>query len=219
MIAMRAAEVYLSSTLNGCYLGEAVKNMIMAHNIRTSRSRLRPNRSAPLSGTHHQHSQFGYAVSWVHPWIVAGIDDSVASSTGPGTDSIVIDMSDSGLAEVRIVGADRRHLLDCAETLRFWTSSGYLSQFMKPGTAVVLSDRSGASGAVVLVSPGGRSGKPVVTMKESYDAGQRDSIRVTFTAELTIFQEAYRSLQQNVLIDGRSPLRCFSADVLQAVLP
>lgn len=208
-----------SSTVNGYYLGGAVKSMLMAHDTRMLRSRLRPGSPATMDGTQYQYSQFGYAVSWVQPWTVVGIDDSVATSAGPGTETIVIGMRDSGLAEVRIVGADRRNVLDPAETARFWTTPRYLTEFMDRETVVVLSEHSGASAAVVLVSPGRVTGQPVVTVKESYELRHNVSVRATFTADFAIFHDMYRSLQQSLELDRRAPVSHFSPDVLRAVLP
>ncbi|HEV2072177.1 MAG TPA: hypothetical protein VGR29_00930 [Thermomicrobiales bacterium] len=162
--------------------------------------------------------QFGYAVTWTSPWGTIGSDGTGTALPESDVDGLTVVMQGTELAEVRIIGADRRDLLSATETGRFWVSAAYLSEFTESGTRVVLSECCAKTAAVVMVSPGEMVGTAVVTVKESYDLGPRVSIRSTFTADLAIFHEAFGSLQQSVLIDGRAPLRCFDADVLLTVL-
>jgi hypothetical protein len=192
--------------------------MLNPYAIRSSRSRspVRPSRltEEPL----YRSAQFGYAVTWTSPWGTIGSDGTGTALPESDADGLTVVMQGTELAEVRIIGADRRDLLSETETGRFWTSAAYLSEFTESGTRVVLSECCAKTAAVVMVSPGETAGTAVVTVKDSYDLGPRVSIRSTFTADLATFHEAFRSLQQSVLIDGRAPLRCFDADVLLAVL-
>lgn len=189
--------------------------MLTSHTVRPSRE---ANLAGLVDGTDYQSPQFGYVVTWRDPWFVAADDDADAASFVPGTDRVVC-MRDGEFAEVSIISADRRNLLNALETALFWTSPAYLSEYMEPGTEVVLSRHGMKTAFVVMTSPGTTRDNPVVTVKEGYDLSIRVSVRATFTTELATFHEAFQCLQQNVLIDGRSPLRCFSADVFQAVLP
>ncbi len=192
--------------------------MLAPHARRTSRSQVQGPSFRSVDEPFYKSSQFGYTVTWAPPWAVAGSDVMDASSPAPGTDGVAICMQDCEIAEVRIVGADRRDLLDAVETARFWASAAYLSEFTESGTKVVLSQCCVKTAALIMVSPGSTPENRIVTVKESYDLNPRVSIRSTFTADLATFHETFRSLQQSVLIDGRDPLRCFDADVLLAVL-
>jgi hypothetical protein len=140
------------------------------------------------------------------------------STSDPGTEAVVIRLT-SGPAVARIAGIDRLNLLDAAEIARYWTSPAYLSRFTEFGTKVVLSQHVRNTVAVVTVSPGATPDELTVMVKESYDLGSRFLIQVTFTADLTTFHEAFRSLQQSVMVEGRAPLRGFDVDILCAVLP
>lgn len=189
--------------------------MLTSHTVRPSRE---AHLAGLVDGIGYQSPQFGYVVTWRDPWFVAADDDADAASFVPGADGVVC-MRDGEFAEVSIISADRRNLLNALETALFWTSPAYLSEYMEPGTEVVLSRHRMKTAFVVMTSPGTTRDNPVVTVKESYDLSTRVSVRATFAAELAIFHEAFQSLQQNVLIDGRSPLRSFSVDVLRSVFP
>jgi hypothetical protein len=128
-------------------------------------------------------------------------------------------MHGSGSTDVNVVAVDRCNVLDPANTVRFWASEEYLSDFMEPGTLVVLTDHSRFAGGVVMVSPGAATGTPVVTLKETYDLAKNVSVRVTLTTPLATFHESYRSVQQALQLDNQGLLRFFSKDVLGAVLP
>ena len=193
--------------------------MLNSYAVRSSRSRSPVRPSCSVDEPLYQSPQFGYAVTWTSPWGTLGSDGTGTALPEPDADGLTITMKGADFAEVRIIGADRRDLLSATETGRFWASAAYLSEFTESGTRVVLSECCSKTAAVVMVSPGETAGTAVVTVKESYDLGPRVSIRSTFTADMEIFHEAFRSLQQSVLIDGRAPLRCFDADVLLAVLP
>ena len=193
--------------------------MLTPHARRTSRSRVQGPSYPSVGETFYTSPHFGYTMTWATPWAVSGSGVMDTSSSDPGTDGVVICMHGCEVAELRVVGADRRDLLDAVETARFWASAAYLSEFTESGTRVVLSECCSKTAALVMVSPGNTPENRIVTVKESYDLGPRVSIRSTFTADMEAFHEAFRSLQQNVLIDGRAPLRCFDADVLLAVLP
>lgn len=192
--------------------------MLTPHARRTSRSQVQGPSFRSVDEPFYKSSRFGYTVTWATPWAVAESDVMDVRSPAPGTEGIAICMQDCEIAEVHIVGADRRDLLDAVETARFWASAAYLSEFTESGTRIVLSQCCVKTAALVMVSPGNTPENRIATVKESYDLGPRVSIRSTFTADMETFHEAFGSLQQNVLIDGRAPLRCFDADVLLAVL-
>src|SRR5699024_11147057 len=114
-----------------------------------------------------------------------------ADGMDPATETLVL-QDESGDVRVKVVCGDRREMLDPEETVRFWSSSGYLAEYMDDGTRVALADRNRCAGAVVMVGPGEDGGEPVVTMKETYATGYRTSVRVTLTAPLESFVDAYR---------------------------
>ena len=193
--------------------------MLTPHARRTSRTRIQTRSSRSANETSYQSPRFGYTVTWTPPWDIAGSGAEDAINSVPGTDRVVICMQDCDAAEVQIVGVHRRDILDAVETARFWASAAYLSEFTPSGTKVVLSQGCSKTAALVMVSPGETAETAVVTVKASYDVQHNASVRVTFVADLATFHESFQSLQQNVLIDGRAPLGCFSSDVLLAVLP
>lgn len=127
-------------------------------------------------------------------------------------------MRGAGGVNVGIVAAKRCNVLNTAETVGFWTSAIHLSEFMEPGSLVVLSERSRSTGGVVLVSPDASGESPVVTVKEAFDLDRNISIRVTMTADIDAFPEVYRSVSQALQIDRRHVLGVFNKDVLHAVL-
>jgi len=69
-----------------------------------------------------------------------------------------------------------------------------------------------------MVSPDEATGDPLVTVKETYSTGSRTSVRVTLTAPIESFEEAYRMAQETLQIDHRPMFRFFATDVLNAVL-
>lgn len=113
---------------------------------------------------------------------------------------------------------DRLDMLNIAAIARYWTSPAYLSEYMETGTRVVLSQHVEQTVVLMMMSSGTTPDNPIVTVKEVDDLGPRFRIQVTFTVELATFYEAFQSLQQCVLIDGRAPMRAIDADLLHAVL-
>lgn len=192
--------------------------MVSAHYSRTSRSRLYLQPSRHSAETSYRSFQFGYTVTWKYPWAVTDGDGSDDVLPEPGTERSVLGMQDHRHTLLRIVGADRRNVLNPVETVRFWTSPEYISDYMEPGTKVVLTDRAPTQGGVVMVSPGPDSGTPIVTVMESYDVGIHGSIRTSFTSDIDTVHDAWVSMQQHVQIEHRLPMRCFDTDVLMAVL-
>lgn len=191
--------------------------MFNQHNSHAMKSRSTRGAYGRVNDGTYRSSQFDYTVTWGAPWSLVESDGSIDAD--PGTDRMVIGSPETRHAQVEIVGGDRRNLLGPAETVAFWSSADYLSDFMEPETVVVLSGYTRSSGIVVMVSPGGVSGDAVVTVKESYDIPRNASIRVTLTVDLDAFQDVYQSLQANVQINGQALLRECPEDVLLTVLP
>lgn len=192
--------------------------MVSTISIRTSR--IRPVMPTPglLFPTSYLSPRFGYKVRWGTPWVIRDEAGPDSTSDDPVTDRIVLYNRESGRSEVQIVGASRCNLLDSGETIRFWSSDLYLSEFMDPGTMVVLAEATRTAGAVVLVSHGLDGGSDIVTVKEALEVDHRTSVRVTFTADLSTFPDTYREMRQSLQVGHHGLLRFFSDDVLQAVL-
>lgn len=189
--------------------------MVSTYALRTSQPRMNMRQFSQSVKTLYRSSRFGYTVTGPISW-----DSTGAGSSGsdPDTDSVLLTKRGADHADIGIVAADRWNVLDTAETVRFWTSEEYLSEFVEPGTIVVLSDRTRTCGGAVLVSPGVPHGDAIVTAKEAFDIGQNISIRVSLTADIEAFPEVYRSVTQALRINGQSVMGCFSRDVLEAVL-
>lgn len=181
--------------------------MLTPYAVTSSRSTKHRYRS------HH----FGYAVTWTEPWVLDDPEETGSSIADPGTEAVVVRFTPEQ-AMARIIGVDRLDVLNPAAIARYWTSPAYLSKYMAAGTMVLLAQQVGKLVAVVMVSPGTTPDNPIVTVKEVDDLGPRIRIQVTFTVELATSQEAFRSLQQCVLIEGRPPIRAIDADLLLAVL-
>jgi len=192
--------------------------MVSTISIRTSRVRPAVPTSGSLSPATYLSPRFGYKVRWDTPWALLDETGSDGSNDDSVTDRLVLHMRESGRAEVQIVGGSRCNLLDARETIRFWTSDLYISEFMDPGTLVVLSEATRTAGGVVLVSPGSDGDPDVVTIKEAFEVDRGTSVRVTLIADLPTFLDTCREMRQTLHVGQHGLLHFFSDDVLEAVL-
>lgn len=188
--------------------------MISSYALRTIHRRGVSSMGSRINPSVYRSPHLGYSISWGTFWM-AGPDDG--EGVDPSTE--VLSLQDhSGQTHVRIVCVDRSETLDPDETVRFWGSPFYLANFMEPGTIVSIADHSHCAGAVMMVGPGEDGGADTVTLKETYSTGNRTSVRVTLTAPLETFEDAYRMAQETLQIDQRSMFRFFDRDILDAVL-
>lgn len=188
--------------------------MMSSYALRTVHRRTAASLSFAKQSSIYRSSHLGYSIAWGSSWTMTPDD---AERTDPSTEELHLQGRD-GRETITIVCADRRDMLDPDETVRFWKSPFYLAGFMDPGTIVMLSDHTRTAGAVVMVGPDEASGEPMVTIKETFSAGYRTSVRVTLTAPLESFEEAYRHARETVQMDHQPMFRFFGPDVLKAVL-
>lgn len=184
----------------------------MLSHYRARSSRYHRARRSSIAESVYRSPRFRHAVRWGNPW-VATEDFSPVETP----EMMVVGLRAADGAEVEIVGSDQHNLLDTPEMVRFWASERYLTEFMEPGTKVVLTQLTGNTGVVVMVSPGVGGADPMVTIKEIVALGCGTAFRVTFTAELSTLEESYSCLHQQVRIDERALGSALDRDVLEAI--
>ncbi len=184
----------------------------MLSHYRARSSRYHRARRSSIAESVFRSPRFGHAVRWGNPWVAtegsAPVDDP---------EMMVVGLRAEDGAEVEIVGSDQQNLLDTPDMIRFWASESYLTEFMAPGTKVVLTEIRGNTGVVVMVSPGTDGHDPVVTIKEIIALGCGMAFRVTFTADLATLEDSYSCLHQQVKIDERALGSALDRDVLEAI--
>lgn len=188
--------------------------MISSYAFRTLHRRAGLSVTAAIGDGMHRSPLLGYVVRWSRRWRP---DQAEGQLVEPACETLRL-RRDDGKASVTLVCADRREMLDAADTVRYWRSAFYLGEFMEPGTMVLFSDHNRSGGVVLLAEPDKGNGDLMVTLKETFTTSHRTSARVTLTAPFVGFVETFIQARESLRVDGRPMIPVMSEDILRAIL-